>query len=179
LSLVETAAALDAGRLTTLLEQSDREASNRLARTYDYFVWRYRHPAYFFIPAADWDALLVGCCLQKEGRSVGFICDILLDGSRKSMRSGKLLVQEAERIFRGKMADLCVGLFQTGTLRSTVLQRAGLFRVPDRFMERKMWVIFKDIASSENSFQDFTQWSLTVSDFDVTPYYGYQEMVLD
>jgi L-lysine 2,3-aminomutase len=42
-----------------------------------------------------------------------------------------------------------------------------------------MWVIFKGIADSENTLQDFSQWSLTVSDFDVTPYYEYQEMVLD
>lgn len=178
-SLVESAADLDVERLTALLEQSDRGASNRIVRTYDYFVWRYRHPAYFFISTADGDALLVGCCLQKEGRSIGFICDILLDGSGQSLHSGKKLVQEAERIFRTRMADLCIGLFQDGTPRSEVLKKAGLFRVPDRFMERKMWVIFKDISGSEKTMQEFSQWSLTVSDFDVTPYYEYQEMVLD
>jgi hypothetical protein len=59
------------------------------------------------------------------------------------------------------------------------LKKAGLFRVPDRFMERKMWVIFKDISGSEKTLQDFSRWSLTVSDFDVTPYYEYREMVLD
>jgi len=178
-SVVESAAGLDVGRLTFLLEQADRESPNRVDKTPDYFIWRYRHPAYFFLSADDGTALLVGCCLQKEGRSIGFICDILLDGSRKSLRSGKVLVQEAERIFRTKMADLCVALFQAGTPRSRVLKRAGLLKVPDRFMRRKMWVIFKDIANSENTLQDFSQWSLTVSDFDVTPYYEYQEMVLD
>lgn len=178
-SLVESVADLDVDRLTFLLERADQESPNRVAKTLDYFLWRYRHPAYFFISTADGTALLVGCCLQKEGRSIGFICDILLDGSKKSLRSGKMLVQEAERIFRTRMADLCVALFQAGTPRSMVLKRAGLFRVPDRFMKRKMWVIFKNIADSENTLQDFSQWSLTVSDFDVTPYYEYQEMGLD
>ncbi len=178
-SLVESAADLDVDRLTVLLGQSDRQAANGIVRTYDYFVWRYRNPAYFFISTADGGALLVGCCLQKEGRSIGFICDILLDGSEQSLHSGKKLVQEAERIFRANKADLCVGLFQDGTPRSAVLKKAGLFRVPDRFMERKMWVIFKDISGSEKTLQEFSQWSLTVSDFDVTPYYEYQEMVLD
>jgi len=178
-SVVESAAGLDVERLTFLLEQADRGSLNRITRTYDYFVWRYRHPEYFFIWADDGDALLVGCCLQKEGRSIGFICDILLDGSKKSRRSGKKLVQQAERIFRAKMADLCVALFQAGTPRSMVLKKAGLLRVPERFMKRQMWVICKDIADSENTLQDFSQWSLTVSDFDVTPYYEYQEMRLD
>jgi len=178
-SLVQSAADLDVDGLTSLLEQADRDVSNSIVRTYDYFVWRYRHPAYFFLSAAGGDALLVGCCLQKEGRSIGFICDILLDGSSKSLNSGKRLVQEAERIFRTRRADLCIGLFQTGTPRSAVLKKAGFLRVPDRFMERKMWVIFKDIAHAENPLQDFSQWSLTVSDFDVTPYYDYEEMVLD
>ena len=178
-SVVESATDLDVKRLTFLLEQADREALHRVASTYDYFVWRYRHPAYFFISTDDGTALLVGCCLQKEGRSIGFLCDILLDGSRKSLHSGKMLVQQAERIFRTKMADLCVALFQAGTPRSVVLKKAGLFRVPERFMQRKMWVICKDIADSESTLQDFSQWSLTVSDFDVTPYYEYQEMQLD
>jgi GNAT superfamily N-acetyltransferase len=178
-SVVESVADLDVDRLTSLLERADRELPHRVAKTYDYFVWRYRHPAYFFISTADGEALLVGCCLQKEGRRIGFICDILLDGSKKSLRSGKMLVQEAERVFRAKMADMCVALFQAGTPRSAVLKKAGLFKVPDRFMKRKMWVITQDLTDSEGTLQDFSQWSLTVSDFDVTPYYEYQEMVLD
>jgi hypothetical protein len=77
------------------------------------------------------------------------------------------------------MADMCVALFQAGTPRSVVLKKAGFLRVPDRFMKRKMWVIIQDLTDAEGSAQDFAQWSLTVSDFDVTPYYEYQEMVLD
>ena len=179
LSVVESIADLDVDQLTSLLERGDRELPHMVARTHDYFLWRYRHPAYFFISTADGTALLVGCCLQKEGRRIGFICDILLDGSNKSLRSGKLLVQEAERIFRSKMADMCVALFQAGTPRSVVLKKAGFLSVPDRFMKRKMWVIIQDLTDAEGSAQDFSQWSLTVSDFDVTPYYEYQEMVLD
>jgi GNAT superfamily N-acetyltransferase len=179
LSVVESVSGLDVDRLTLLLERADRELPHRVDKTPDYFCWRYRHPAYFFISADDGTALLVGCCLQKEGRRIGFICDILLDGSKKSLRSGKKLVQEAERVFRAKMADMCVALFQAGTPQSVVLKKAGLFKVPDRFMKRKMRVTFMNLANSESPFQDFSQWSLTVSDFDVTPYYEYQEMVLD
>ncbi|GMR18058.1 MAG: hypothetical protein BMS9Abin33_0459 [Gammaproteobacteria bacterium] len=178
-SVVKSVTDLDTGRLTFLLERADRNLSHRVAKTRDYFVWRYRHPAYFFISADDGTALLVGCCLQKEGRRIGFICDILLDGSRKSLRSGRMLVQEAERLFRAKMADMCVAFFQAGTPQSVVLKKAGLFKVPDRFMKRKMWVTFQDLTDAGNTFQDFAQWYLTVSDFDVTPYYDYQEMVLD
>ena len=46
-------------------------------------------------------------------------------------------------------------------------------------MKRKMWVIIQDPAAADSDFPDFSRWSLTVSDFDVTPYYGYQEMVLE
>ena len=179
LSTVDSIVDLDVDRLTLLFERADRDLPNRVDKTADYFSWRYRHPAYFFIPADDGTALLVGCCLQKEGRRIGFICDILLDGSKKSLRSGKKLVQEAERVFRGKMADMCVALFQAGTPQSVVLKKAGLFKVPDRFMKRKMWVTFQNLTDSESPFQDFSQWFLTVSDFDVTPYYEYQEMLLD
>jgi GNAT superfamily N-acetyltransferase len=178
-SVVESVTDLDVDRLTSLLERTDRELPHMVAKTHDYFSWRYRHPAYFFISIADGTALLVGCCLPKEGRRVGFICDILLDGSKKSLRSGKMLVQEAERVFRIKKADMCVALFQTGTPQSVVLRKAGFLRVPDRFMKRNMWVIIHDLADSESPLQNFAQWSLTVSDFDVTPYYEYQEMVLD
>ena len=178
-SVVESVTDLDVDRLTFLLERADRESPHRVDKTHDYFVWRYRHPAYFFISTDDGAALLVGCCLQKEGRRIGFICDILLDGSKKSLRSGKMLVQEAERLFRAKMADMCVALFQAGTPQSVVLKKAGLFKVPDRFMKRKMWVITRDLTDSEGTLQDFAQWHFTVSDFDVTPYYEYQEMVLD
>ena len=178
-SVADSVTDLDADRLTLLLERADWKLPNRVNKTQDYFLWRYRHPAYFFLSSDDGTALLVGCCLQKEGRRIGFICEILQDGSKQSMRSGKMLVQQAERLFRAKMADICVALFQSGTPQSMVLKKAGLLRVPDRFMQRKMWVIFKDIADSENPLQEFSQWSLTVSDFDVTPYYEYQEMVLD
>jgi len=178
-SVAESVTDLDVDRLTFLLNRIGRESPHRVVRTHDYFVWRYRHPAYFFISADDGTALLVGCCLQKEERRIGFICDILLDGSGESLRSGKRLVQEAERIFRAKMADMCVALFQAGTPQSAVLKKAGLFKVPDRFMKRKMWVTFQDPADSGSTFQDFSQWHLTVSDFDVTPYYDYQEMKLD
>ena len=178
-SVVESVADLDVDRLTFLLDRADRGSPHRVAKTHDYFVWRYRHPAYFFISADDGTALLVGCCLQKEGHRIGFICDILLDGSKKSLRSGKMLVQETERIFRAKMADMCVALFQAGTPQSVVLKKAGLFKVPDRFMKRKMWVTFQNLTDSESPFQDFSQCSLTVSDFDVTPYYDYHEMALD
>ena len=77
------------------------------------------------------------------------------------------------------MADMCVGLFQAGTPQSVALKKAGFLTVPDRFMKRKMYAVIQDLTDSECSFQDFSQWFLTVSDFDVTPYYGYQEMVLD
>ena len=179
LSVVKSVTDLDIDRLAFLLERTDRELAHGVAKTPDYFVWRYRHPAYFFISADDGTALLVGCCLQKEGRRIGFICEILLDGSKESLRSGKRLVQEAERVFRAKMADMCVALFQAGTPQTVVLKKAGLLKVPDRFMKRKMWVTFQNLSDSESPFQDFPQWFLTVSDFDVTPYYEYQEMVLD
>ena len=179
LSLVDSVADLDIDRLTHLLERSARDFPNGVDKTADYFCWRYRHPAYFFISADDGTALLAGCCLQKEGRRIGFICEILLDGSKESLRSGKMLVQEAERVFRAEMADMCVALFQAGTPQAVVLKKAGLFRVPDRFMKRKMWVTFQIPGDSESPFQDFSQWFLTVSDFDVTPYYEYQEMLLD
>ena len=178
-SVVDSVNDLDADRLNLLLERAERELPHQVAKTQDYFLWRYRHPAYFFIEAADGTALLVGCCLQKEGRRIGFICDILLEGSKQSLHSGKQLVQEAERIFRSKMADMCVALFQAGTPRAAVLKKAGFLKVPDRYMKRKMWVIIQDPADAESPFQDFSRWSLSVSDFDVTPYDGYQEMVLD
>jgi hypothetical protein len=82
-----------------------------------------------------------------------------------------MLVQEAERVFRARMADMCVALFQAGTPQSAVLKKTGLFRVPDRFMKRKMWAIFQIPGDSESPFKDFSQRSLTVSDFDVTPYF--------
>lgn len=179
LSVAESVAELDAGRVRPLLEHASRAAPCRVARTPDYFFWRYRHPEYFFISADDGTALLVGCCLQKEGRRVGFICDMLLDGSGRSLRSGRKLVQEAERMLRREKADMCVALFQDGTPQSAVLKKAGFFRVPERHMIRKMWVIIQDLADSGSPVLDFSRWSLAVSDFDVTPYYGYREMVLD
>ena len=178
-SLAESVAELDAGRVTALLERAVPAFPHRVAKTPEYFFWRYRHPAYFFISADDGTALLVGCCLQKEGRSMGFICELLLDGSGRSLRKGRLLVQEAERIFRRKTADLCVGLFQAGTPQSAVLKRAGFLKVPERYMKRKMWVIIQELSDPGSPLLEFSQWSLTVSDFDVTPYYGYREMVLD
>lgn len=179
LSLRESVDDLDVDRVTSLLGHVARGFPCRVSRTPAYFFWRYRHPAYFFIEADDGTALLVGCCLQKEGRSMGFICELLLDGSAQSLRSGKQLVQEAERVFRRKMADLCVALFQAGTQQYAVLKKAGFVKVPERYMQRKMWVIIQDLANTDSAVLDFSGWSLSVSDFDVTPYYEYQEMVLD
>ena len=88
---MESVAGLDVDRVTFLLERAGREQPHRVDKTLDYFYWRYRHPEYFFISADNGTALLVGCCLQKEERRIGFICEILLDGSKKSLHSGKML----------------------------------------------------------------------------------------
>ncbi len=138
-------------------------------RDSSFLAWRYNKDAFIRFTGCDKvtgeNGIIIGCVRLKFGFKIGFITELLLPRANAHSLGGQL-IREIENYFRKEQVDFIAAACTRNTMLHKSLSRAWYFTLPQRYFQRKFWVVGKHLDETAENLYQFDKWAITLSDFD-------------